>query len=88
MDENDLLTVHLVFTTWFMHHPMFDVHMLIQGPHWNPHGCCVNHWYRVPIKIDPNACEDKCGITEGCFENKPSGGKFKTEFNNMKSCDE
>lgn len=56
------------------------------GPQWNPHGCCVNHWYRVPIELDPNAKESTCGVKLGCFENKPSGGKFKTEFNNMKNC--
>mmetsp|Transcript_30509 Transcript_30509/g.35991 ORF Transcript_30509/g.35991 Transcript_30509/m.35991 type:complete len:597 (+) Transcript_30509:39-1829(+) len=55
------------------------------GPQWNPHGCCVNHWYRVPIEVDPNATTDKRGC-KGCFENKPSGGVFKTDFHNMKPC--
>jgi sulfite oxidase len=55
------------------------------GANWNPHGCCVNHWYRVPIEVDPSATMDKRG-PKGCFENKPSGGKFKTEFLNNKPC--
>jgi hypothetical protein len=49
---------------------------------WNSHGCCVNHWYRVPVTVCPNA---KCDIKapDGDFGNKPSGGKFTTPFRNL-----
>jgi hypothetical protein len=49
---------------------------------YNPHGCCVNHWYRVPVSIDPQAKVDKRGEV-GDFENKPSGGKFTRPFLNL-----
>lgn len=51
----------------------------------NPHGCCVNHWYKVPVSLDPAASEG-CKPGEcGDFMNKPSGGKFATPFQNMRS---
>ena len=49
---------------------------------YNPHGCCVNHWYKVPISIDPNATSDKRG-EQGDFENKPTGGSFRAPFKNF-----
>ena len=49
---------------------------------YNPHGCCVNHWYRVPVAIDPNATADHKGEV-GDFENKPTGGKFRAPFKNF-----
>lgn len=49
---------------------------------YNPHGCCVNHWYRVPIVLCPFATCDKPGPI-GDFANKPSGGRFKTPFRNL-----
>ena len=48
----------------------------------NPHGCCVNHVYRVPVKLDPNAAADVAGPV-GDFANKPSGGAFRRPFRNM-----
>ncbi|GMH86965.1 hypothetical protein TrVE_jg3486 [Triparma verrucosa] len=50
----------------------------------NAHGCCVNHWYRVPVTVDPAAKENKRGPV-GDFENKPgvNGGKFRTPFKNL-----
>jgi len=49
----------------------------------NVHGCCVNNWYRVPVTVCPKATCDARG-PEGDFANKPSGGAFKTPFQNMK----
>lgn len=51
-------------------------------PNWNPHGCCVNHWYRVPVTVCPKAKEN-IKAAEGDFANKPSGGKFATPFRNL-----
>jgi hypothetical protein len=45
-------------------------------------GCCVNHYYRVPVRLDPNATQD-VRAPEGDFANKPSGGAFKTPFRNL-----
>jgi len=50
--------------------------------HVNVHGCCVNHWYRVPITLDPSTTVD-ARAPEGDFENKPSGGKFQAPFRNF-----
>ena len=52
------------------------------NPNRNPHGCCVNHWYRVPVQLDPKAKADVPGEV-GDFANKPSGGKFTTPFRNL-----
>jgi sulfite oxidase len=50
-------------------------------PNWNAHGCCVNHWYRVPVTVCPKAsCDIKA--PEGDYANKPSGGRFATRFVN------
>merc|ERR1712061_170234 len=49
--------------------------------HVNPHGCCVNHWYKVPVKLSPSSTVDRRG-EDGDFGNKPSGGKFKSPFRN------
>ena len=49
---------------------------------YNPHGCCVNHWYRVPVVLCPHATCDRPGPI-GDFANKPSGGRFKTPFRNL-----
>lgn len=48
----------------------------------NPHGCCVNHYYRVPVTLDPKAPADVPGPM-GDFPNKPSGGAFRRPFRNM-----
>lgn len=53
-------------------------------PNYNPHGCCVNHWYKVPVVLDPYAHVDS-PAPDGDFGNKPSGGKFKTPFRNQDS---
>jgi len=52
------------------------------APNMNPHGCCVNHWYRVPVTICPKATRD-VKAPAGDFANKPSGGKFTTPFRNL-----
>lgn len=56
-------------------------------PNWNSHGCCVNHWYRVPVTLCPYSdCDKKCA--DGDFGNKPSGGKFSRPFRNQdKPCE-
>jgi hypothetical protein len=51
-------------------------------PNLNPHGCCVNHWYRVPVVLCPKTSEDKTA-PDGDFGNKPSGGYFKRPFRNL-----
>merc|ERR1712072_1130050 len=28
------------------------------NPSYNAHGCCVNHWYRVPVTLCPRISED------------------------------
>jgi len=51
----------------------------------NPHGCCINHWYRVPATVDPTiSCSQPS--EDGGFPNKPSGGKFQTPFKNLDGC--
>eukprot|EP00605_Chrysophyceae_sp_TOSAG23-4_P000270 GSChrysophyteH1.ASY1.ANO1.312.1 assembled CDS len=51
-------------------------------PNWNSHGCCVNHWYRVPVTLCPKTdCDLR--MSDGDFGNKPSGGRFRTPFRNM-----
>jgi len=52
------------------------------GPNYNCHGCCVNHWYRVPVTLCPRAPTD-VQAPDGDFANKPSGGRFATPFRNM-----
>lgn len=49
--------------------------------HTNVHGCCVNHWFRVPVMLDPKSTNDACA-PDGDFANKPSGGKFGAPFRN------
>lgn len=49
---------------------------------YNAHGCCVNHWYRVPVKLCPKA-KDHIKAPDGDFGNKPSGGEFTTRFRNL-----
>lgn len=51
-------------------------------PNRNAHGCCVNHWYHVPVCVCPTS---DCCIPgpEGDFGNKPSGGQFRTPFRNL-----
>lgn len=56
-------------------------------PNKNPHGCCVNHWYRVPIIICPNSTCDK-PAEKGEFGNRPSGGVFRAPFNNLDTPEE
>lgn len=52
------------------------------GPNVNAHGCCVNHWYRVPVTVCPHA-KDHVKAPDGDFGNKPSGGRFSTPFRNQ-----
>lgn len=54
---------------------------------YNAHGCCVNHWYRVPVTLNPTVTKN-LKAPEGDFANKPSGGKFATRFCNLDSRDE
>jgi len=50
--------------------------------HVNAHGCCVNHWYRVPVTVCPKA-RDNMKAPDGDFGNKPSGGRFSRRFRNL-----
>jgi len=56
-----------------------------ESPNYNAHGCCVNHWYRVPITVSPTTPEDI--KFKGEFGNSPSGGKFTAPFRNLESPD-
>jgi sulfite oxidase len=56
-------------------------------PQINAHGCCVNHWYRVPVTMCPKAKENVKG-EDGDFANKPSGGRFATPFRNLDTPEE
>ena len=56
-------------------------------PHYNAHGCCVNHWYRLPVTLSPTASQD-VKAEDGDFANKPSGGSFTTPFRNLDSPEE
>jgi sulfite oxidase len=51
-------------------------------PNVNAHGCCVNHWYRVPVSLCPHS-QDNVKAPDGDFGNKPSGGRFATPFRNQ-----
>lgn len=51
-------------------------------PNVNPHGCCVNHWYKVPVTLCPKIPEH-VKAPDGDFGNKPSGGRFATRFRNL-----
>ena len=53
-------------------------------PNYNSHGCCVNHWYRIPVHLCRKTPVD-IKAPEGDFANKPSGGRFATRFVN---CDD
>merc|ERR1719356_804229 len=52
------------------------------NPSYNAHGCCVNHWYRVPVTLCPKCSED-VKAPDGDFGNKPSGGRFTRPFRNF-----
>jgi len=52
------------------------------NPSYNAHGCCVNHWYRVPVTLDPRTSKD-VKAPDGDFGNKPSGGRFARPFRNF-----
>ena len=51
--------------------------------HVNAHGCCVNHWYMVPIKLCPRSRGDQLAGDEGEYGNKPCGGSFKAPWRNL-----
>ena len=53
-----------------------------ENVNYNAHGVCVNHWYKLPVTLDPTIEED-VKAEEGEFANKPSGGHFRTPFRNM-----
>mmetsp|Transcript_147404 Transcript_147404/g.274737 ORF Transcript_147404/g.274737 Transcript_147404/m.274737 type:complete len:694 (+) Transcript_147404:70-2151(+) len=57
------------------------------SPNFNPHGCCVNHWYKVPVTLCPTA-KDHIKAADGDFANKPSGGRFATPFRNLDQPDD
>lgn len=52
------------------------------NPSYNAHGCCVNHWYRVPVTVCPKSAQDM-KAPDGDFGNKPSGGRFSRPFRNF-----
>ena len=74
-------TLHLIFSKLCK---AFNAAWNVQpeNVNYNAHGCCVNHWYRVPITLDPKITDD-IKSTEGEFGNVPSGGKFTKPFRNL-----
>jgi len=53
---------------------------------YNAHGCCVNHWYRVPVTVCPKTtCDVRPDV--GAFGNRPSGGEFRAPFDNLDTPD-
>lgn len=72
---NLMLTSKALNTSW-------NVQPERPEPNLNPHGCCVNHWYQVPVTYCPKTKED-VRAPEGDFANKPSGGVFRTPFRNL-----
>ena len=72
------LTSKALNTAWNVQPPTPDVT-------YNPHGCCVNHWYRVPVTVDPRVRVNSLPAADPDepFENKPSGGKFKSPFRHL-----
>jgi len=52
------------------------------NPSYNAHGCCVNHWYRVPVTLCSRSTRD-IKAPDGDFGNKPSGGRFARPFRNF-----
>jgi len=54
---------------------------------YNAHGCCINHWYRVPVVLCPKS-KTNIKAASGDFANKPSGGRFATPFRNMDNPEE
>ena len=58
-----------------------------ENVNYNAHGCCVNHWYRVPVTLNPTI-KESVKADEGEFANKPSGGKFTRPFLNLDSPDD
>lgn len=54
-------------------------------PVYNAHGCCVNHHYHVPVTLSSTVPADE-PPEPGDYANKPSGGAFKTRFQNDKPC--
>ena len=54
----------------------FNVQPERSEPYWNARGVCINHWYRVPVVLDPRVDKDMpADLPE--FGNVPSGGQFK-----------
>ena len=75
-----ILTSKALNTSW-------NVQPETMEANWNSHGCCVNHWYRVPVTLCPNT---DCDVRspEGDYANKPSGGYFRRPFRNLdQPCD-
>ena len=56
---------------------------------YNAHGCCVNHWYRVPVTVSAAGVRRRAAEEEdGDFGNKPSGGRFTAPFRHLDSPEE
>lgn len=55
-----------------------------ENPNYNAHGCCVNHWYKVPITLCPNIEENEKSL-DNDYANKPSGGYFTKPFKHFDS---
>jgi len=83
VDLEDGIPVDLVLTSKALN-SAWNVQPENPGPNWNSHGCCVNHWYRVPVTVCPKATQD-IKAPEGDFANKPSYGRFTTPFRNRDS---
>jgi len=56
----------------------FNLQPETMEPYWNARGVCINHWYHVKTKLDPNREPNNIqhDNSEIEFANTPSGGKF------------
>lgn len=55
----------------------FNVQPESSTPYWNARGVCINHWYHVKVRLDPNRAKGTAIRLANEFGNAPSGGKFK-----------
>ena len=46
-------------------------------PYYNSRGVCINHWYHVPVTLDPNTSGVK---HEPTHRNVPTGGEFRYTY--------
>merc|ERR1712000_60739 len=58
----------------------FNVQPESPDAYYNARGVCINHWYHVPVVLDPYL-RDNVEPQRIEFSNYPTGGKFLREWN-------